>query len=117
MPINVTIVPKQLGKVTATPQNAKVALGKNIEITAKIARQYDLPIALKVEAIFPPNAKGLSANIATIKGDADDTKLIINAAQDAVIAPNTSVTIRFTGMFNDTIPIVHETKLTLAVTK
>jgi len=117
MPITVTIVPKQLGKVTATPQNAKVALGKSVEITAKIARQYDLPIAIKVEAIFPPNVKGLTSNAATINSEGDETKLTISAAQDAVIAANTSITVRFTGMFNDTIPIVHETKLTLAVTK
>jgi hypothetical protein len=117
LPVRVTIVPKQLGKVTATPTNAKVSVGKTVEVTAKIARQFDLPIALKVEAVFPANVKGLSAKASTINSNEDETKILITAAPDAMIAANTSITLRFTAMFNDTVPIVHETKLTLAVTK
>jgi hypothetical protein len=117
LPVRVTIVPKQLGKVTVSPNNAKVAVGKTVEVTVKIARQFDVPIALKVEAVFPPNVKGLSAKVATIKSDDDETKLLITAAPNAVIAVNTKITVRCTALFNDTVPIVHETKLTLAVTK
>ena len=39
MPVLVTIVPKQLGKFTVTPTNAKVSAGKNVEVTVRLARQ------------------------------------------------------------------------------
>ncbi len=117
MPISLTIVPKQLGKVTATPAMTKLAPGKEVEITARVARQFDFPSSFKVEAIFPPTAKGLSAKDVSIATDADEAKLIIRAAPDAAVAANTSVTIRFTSMFNETVPIVHEAKLTISLAK
>ena len=116
-PIQLTIVPKQLGKVTVTPANAKLAPGKEIELIARVARQYDLPASFKVEAVLPPNVKGLSAKAVTINADQDEAKLILSAEPGAVIAPNTSVTVRFTSMFNETIPIVHEAKLTVSLAK
>ena len=117
MPVSVTIVPKQLGKFTATPGNAKVALGKDTEVTVRLARQYDLPLSLKVEAIFPPNVKGVSAKEVTIKAGEEEAKLIFTVAPNATIGMAQSVTIRATAMFNETIPLVHETKLSLTIAK
>jgi hypothetical protein len=117
MPVSVTIVPKQLGKVTVAPMNAKLAQGKEVEITVRVARQFELPIPFKVEAVFPPGVKGVTAQPVTIKAGEDEAKLLITAAPDAAITPNTSVTIRFTAMFNDTIPVVHEAKLVLSIGK
>ena len=117
MPVSVTIVPKSLAKVSATPQAAKVSVGKDVEVTVRVARVYELPASFKVEAIFPPNVKGLNAKDVTIKTDEDEAKLIITAAPNATIGTNAAITVRFTSMFNDTIPIVSETKLTIAITK
>jgi hypothetical protein len=117
MPVSVTIVPKQLGKLTATPATAKVSAGKDVEITVRLARQYDLPLALKVEAILPPNFKAESVKEGTIKPGEEETKLLISVAPGATIGATSTITIRATAMFNDTVPVVHETKVTLAVTK
>jgi len=117
MPVSVTIVPKQLGKLTATPATAKVSAGKDVEITVRLARQYDLPLALKVEAILPPNLKAESVREATIKPGEEETKLLISVAPSATIGATSTITIRATAMFNDSVPVVHETKVTLAVTK
>ena len=106
-----------LAKVTATPQNVKVQPGKDVEVVVRVARQFDLPASFKVEAIFPPNVKGLSAKEVSIKADQDEAKLIFSASPQATVGANQSVTVRFTAMFNDTIPIVHEAKLTLTVAK
>ena len=117
MPVSVTVVPKSLAKVSAVPQATKVSVGKEVEVVVRVARLYDLPASFKVEAIIPPNVKGLSAKDVTIKADQDDAKLVFTAAPDATIGGNVSITLRFTAMFNDSIPIVDEAKMTLSVTK
>jgi hypothetical protein len=117
MPVSLTIVPKQIGKLTAAPATPRVSAGKDIEITVKLARQYDFPVTLKVEAILPPNAKGITAKDAMIKADEDETKIVISVAPNVPIGSNPVVTIRATAMFNDTIQVVHETKVTLAIAK
>jgi len=116
-PVTVTVVPKVLGKLTATPMAPKLPIGKDVEVTVKFARAYELPIELKVEAVLPPNTKGISAKPAVIKSGDEEVKLVFTAAPDATIAPNLGITLRATAMFNETVPIVHETKITLAVTK
>lgn len=117
MPVSVTIVPKVLGKLTATPQNSKVSLGKDVEITVRFARQFDLPLALKVEAILPPGVKGITAKDVTIKAGDDEAKLVFSVAPNATVGMTPQITIRATAMFNDTVPVVHETKVSLAIAK
>ena len=117
MPVSVTIVPKILGKFTATPANAKVSLGKDVEVTVRLVRQFDLPLNLKVEAILPPNAKGITAKDATIKAGEEEAKLLFTVAPNAMIGQSPTITIRATAMFNDTEPVVHETKVTLQIAK
>ena len=117
MPVSLTIVPKQLGKMTATPTTPKVSLGKQVEVTVRFARQYDLPLALKVEAILPPNLKGVIVEEAQIKAGEEETKLIFSVAPNATIGQTPQFTLRATAMFNGTVPVVHETKVTLAIVK
>jgi hypothetical protein len=117
MPVSVTIVPKSLGKMTSLPAAPKVSVGKNVEITVKFARAYDLPLSLKVEAILPPNLKGVTVKEAIIKPGEDETKIVFTIAPDAMIGAMPAITLRATAMFNETVPIVHEAKMTLAITK
>ncbi len=117
MPVSVTIVPKLLGKFTALPAAAKVSVGKSVEVTVKLARQFDLPLDVKVEAILPSNAKGITAKDVTIKAGEEEAKITFTAAPGATIGATPVITLRATAMFNDTIPIVHETKVTLAIAK
>lgn len=116
-PIIVTVVPKQLGKFNATPATVKVSAGKQAEVTVKLARQYDLPLALKVEAVLPPNVKGITVKEATIEPGADEVKLVFVIAPDATVGATPGITIRGTAMFNGSIPVVHETKLALTIAK
>ncbi len=117
MPVSVTIVPKVLGKLTALPAASKVSLGKDVEITVKFARAFDLPLALKVEAVLPPGVKGITAKDVTIKAGDDEAKIVFSVAPNATIGQTPAITIRATAMFNDTVPVVHETKVTLAIAK
>lgn len=118
MPVSVTVIPKQLAKLAvAGATNIKVKVGKSVDITVRAARLYDLSASFKVELILPPNFKNVSAKQATIKTDQDETTLTVTASDQAKVGSNQSVIIRATAMFNYTIPIVHETKVTLVITK
>lgn len=116
-PVTLTIVPKTLGKLTATPTAPKVSQGKTVEVTVRFARAYDLPLPLKVVAILPPNLKGVIVEEAMIKAGDDETKLVFSAAPNATIGTTPQITIRATALFNGEVPVVHETKLSLAIAK
>lgn len=117
VPVSVTIVPKSLGKLSATPAAPKLSVGKSVEVTVKLARTSDLPLALKVEAAVPANAKGITAKEAVINPGEDEAKVVFTAAPEAMIGTNPVITLRATAMFNGTTPIVHETKVTLTIAK
>ena len=117
MPVSITIVPKSLAKVTSLPLAAKVGVGKEVEISVRVARTVDLPSSFKVEAILPPNVKGVTVKDVTIKAGEDEAKMTFIVAPNATIGQTPTITLRFTSMFNDTIPVVHEMKMTLAITK
>lgn len=117
MPVMVTVVPKQLGKFTALPTTPKVSIGTAVEVTVRLARQFDLPLSLKVEAIIPPGVKGVTAKDVTIKAGDDEAKLVFAVAPGATLGATPSITIRATALFNDVIPVVHETKVTLTIAK
>ncbi len=115
-PIMLTVIPKQLGKLTVTPAANKLQPGKQLELTVKLTRQYDMPIPLKVEAILPDGVSGLSASPVTIGPDQDQVKLIITSSPSAT--PGTvAITVRATAMFDETVPVVHETKVNVALGK
>jgi hypothetical protein len=116
-PVSLTVLPKQLAKLTVTPGQAKIQVGKETELIVRAKRDSDVPpTELKVEVVFPPNGKGLSAAPATIKADQEQVRVVINASPDVRpgIAPN--LTIRATALFNG-IPVVQETTVPLSVVK
>jgi hypothetical protein len=112
-PISLTVIPKQLGKLTVTPMQAKAQAGKPLELTVKLARQYDLPLPLKVEAIVD-KVKGISAKEVTIPADQEEAKLTLDI--DTPPNPQVAITIRATAMFEGA-AIVHEAKIVVAVGK
>lgn len=116
-PVAVTVVPKQLAKLSVTPSPVKAQAGKQVELTVKLGRQSDLAIPFKVEAIPPKEAKELSAKPVTVGPKEDEAKLVLVVAPDARAGDSRNVTIRATALFNDAIPVVHETKVTVNVSK
>ncbi|MCI0680718.1 MAG: PPC domain-containing protein [Gemmataceae bacterium] len=115
-PIAVTIVPKQLAKVAAPQNNPKIKAGGQTEVVIKIARQFGYDGPFKVE-IDPKATKGIAASAVTIKAGADEAKLMLSAAPGTPAGSNASVTVRVTAMFNDTLPVVHEAKFSVAIVK
>jgi hypothetical protein len=113
-PITLTIVPKQLAKVSV-PQNVKIKAGGSADVTVKVARQFDYAGPFKIE-VDPKTAKGVNAPTQTLKPGADEATFKLTAT-DLKPGMNTTVTIRVIAMFNDSVPVVHEAKVALAVVK
>jgi hypothetical protein len=113
-PVTVTIVPKQLAKLSNIP-NSKIQPGKKMDVTVQVARLFDYTGPFKVELVVPPGTKGVSAPAANVKEGENQTTLALTVAPDAPTGTR-QLTVRATAMFADR-PIVHETKLTLNVVK
>ena len=115
-PVTVSIVPKQLAKLAA-PGNLKVGQGKEADLVVKLSRQFDYAGAFKVELVAPPGVKGISADPVTLKAGEDDAKLVVRVAKDAPPGQSPTVVVRATALFNDSIPVVHEAKVTINIGK
>ncbi len=116
-PVTLTVVPKQLIKLTVTPSPAKVQLGKQTELIVRAARQTELALDYKVDVVLPPNAAGISVPETTLKAGQDETKLIVSASPQAMPGTMPTLTVRATALFNGSIPVVHEAKVPLSVMK
>ncbi len=114
--ITLTIVPRQLAKLSLSAGNVKVAAGKSTTIVVSLARQFNYNGPFKLEAVLPKDAKGLSVEPVTIKAGQDQGTLTVRTEPEAA-GKNFALTIRATAMFNDKTPVVHEAKVAVSVTK
>jgi len=115
-PIAVTIVPKQLAKLTVPQNSTKIKPGGSADVAIKVSRQFDYRGEFKVE-VDAKGAKGVTAETAPIKAGEDEAILKVKVDQGIPPGGNATITVRVIAMFNDTLPVVHEAKLTVAVVK
>ena len=80
-PIALTIVPKQLAKLSVSPKQASVQRGKTIELTVKVARQFDYTGPFTIVAMLSDQGKGLTVKAVPIPPNQDEAKLFITAAR------------------------------------
>ena len=83
-PVQLTIIPKTLAKLTLLQGNTKVVPGKQAEIAVKVARLFDYAGPFQVEATLPNDVKGLTLSATSIKANEDEAKLIVRADDGAV---------------------------------
>ena len=115
-PISVTILPKQVAKLTVTPQTQKVIAGKDTNITVKVARIYDYAGPFKVELLPPPGAKGIQAEEAQIKAGENEATLVLQVPTRTPPGNYQNCTIRATAQYQGH-AVVHETKININVIK
>jgi hypothetical protein len=115
-PLVLTVLPKQVATLTATP-NVNVKAGAQAEVIVTVARQFDYADSFKVQLILPPNAKGIAAGEVTIPAGQNQAKLIVTspAGTPPVNLPN--LVIRATAIVNGNVPLTHETKINISVVK
>ncbi len=114
-PIAITIVPKQLARLSV-PDNVKVAAGKETTLPVKVGRLFDYTGPFAVQVIVPAGTKGIQADEAMIGADQNGGSLVLRAAAGAAPGARPNIVVRATAMFHG-IAIVHEAKFTVTVVK
>jgi hypothetical protein len=116
-PISVMVLPKQVAKLTVTPQTQKGIAGKDSSIMVKVARIYDFDGPFKVELLAPPGgAKGIQAPETQIKAGENEAKLVLQVPTGTPPGNYQNFTVRATAQFQGH-AVVHETKINVNVVK
>lgn len=116
-PITIHVVPTALAKVTATPAGP-VKGGMTADLVVKVERQNDYAGEYKVKLVLPANAKGVTADEATIPAGQTEAKVVLKAAADAPAGPLQNVSVQVTGMYDGKLAITAESpKFNLTVEK
>jgi hypothetical protein len=115
-PISVTVLPKQLAKLTVTPQTQKVIAGKDTNLVVKVARIYDFDGPFKVELLPPPNAKGIQPAETEIKAGENEATLVVRTPTGMPPGNYQNIIVRATAQYQGH-AVVHETKININVVK
>jgi hypothetical protein len=113
-PVTLTILPKELAKLSLSTPNVTVKTGKDTEVVVRINRQYGYSGEFKVQVVLPPAAKGVQIGDAVIAAGKDEAKLVIKAGAMPVNLPNLIVRATATYQGHAT---THEVKLNVNVVK
>jgi hypothetical protein len=116
-PLSVTIVPKQLARVSLATSNLSVKAGKDATLAVRINRQFDFTGPFTLQLVLPASAQGIHANKATIAAGKDEAKLVLQVDEDAPEGNYANVTVRATADFPNGGPISQEAKFSLKVTR
>jgi hypothetical protein len=117
-PVPLVIAPRELAKLSLQPPAPSVRPGERVEVTVKVARQFNFGGELRVEFARPPEAKGLSAEPVVIPAGQDEAKLVILASADAAPGNRGNLAVKATGTFLEGVPpIAQEIKFQVNVTK
>lgn len=117
-PIDVTVLPTTLAKVTVTaPDGNALKPGGSADLTVKVERQFDYAGPFAVSVKFPPEAKGLAAKDVTLPAGADEVKVLVTAAADAKPGGVGNVAVTVTATVHGKYPVPHEAKVNVTVAK
>jgi hypothetical protein len=115
-PISVTVLPKQLAKLTVNPPNQKVLAGKVTKLVVKVARIYDFDGPFKVQLLPPANAKGIQTPETEIKAGENEATLVLDIPTNVPPGNYQNIIVRATAQYMGH-AVVHETKINIVVVK
>ena len=116
-PVTVTVLPKAVVQVMLGNQQPTVKVGNKVEILVNLQRLAGYADELKAELVLPPGTKGIRAESITIPADQTSGKLVIAVAPDAAVGQRPNLTVRVVALFDGTVVINHDKKLTVNVVK
>lgn len=116
-PVELTILPKQVANLSVDNGNPSIKAGAEAAITVKVARLFDYADAFKVELVLPQGAKGIDAAGITIAPGANEAKLTLKVPADTAPTQIQNIIIRAVAVVNGNVPLTHETKINVNITK
>jgi hypothetical protein len=116
-PVTVQVVPSALAKVTASV-SGNLKGGMTSDLVVKVERQNEYAGEYKVKLVFPANAKGVTADEATIPAGQNEGKVVLKAAADVPAGQLGGLSVQVTGVYDGKLPITAESpKFNLTVEK
>jgi hypothetical protein len=115
-PITLTVVPRQLAKITVTPETPAVAAGKDTEVVVKVTRMNDYQGKLRLELVAPRGA-GISAEEVVVPAGKSEAKLVLKVSGKAPRGEKPELLMRATATGRDGTPITQEVKFNVRVAK
>jgi hypothetical protein len=115
-PVEVTVLPTSLAKVTVQPPTG-LKTGGTADLVVKVDRQHDYAGEFKVTVTLPKDAKGVTAKDVTIPAGKDEVKVPVAAANDAKPGGVPNVVVAVTATVYGKFPVTTETKVNLTVAK
>jgi len=114
-PISITVLPKQLAKLTVTPTPVKIEPGKEATLMVKVSRLYEFEGPFEVSVVLPGENRGLQAEDVKIAAGKNEARLVFSVAAGTP-ARTINVTVRAAADFQGH-AIVHEVKVGINVVK
>ena len=116
-PIEVTVVPTVVAKLTVQPPKTPLKLGSTAELTVKVERLADYTGEFEITLTLPKDTKGVTLKGVTIPTGNDEIKLLIDIADDAKIGTLSNVIVQATATLHGKVRLYHEAKLNLNIVK
>ncbi len=116
-PVMLTVIPKELAKVTIAPGNPQAKPGQSAEVTVRVSRLFDYAGEFTVMLDIPADANGLSAEPITIPSGQNEARLKVAIDADAATGNRANLVARVTGLYREKTPVQHEVKFNLNVVK
>jgi hypothetical protein len=116
-PLALTILPKQIARVSLSNGNPSVKVGQQVEVVVRVNRMFNYDGEFKVQLVLPANVKGVSAEEVTIPAGKNEAKLVIKAEGDAQPGNRGNLTVKTTGMYNGTSPLTQTNQINVNVVK
>jgi hypothetical protein len=116
-PITLTVLPEHVANLSVNNPNVNIKIGRQAELVVRAARLHGYTGPFKVQLILPPNMTDLGADETTVLAGQDQAKLILKAPANAVPGNRPNLVVRATGVIDDNIWLVHETKINVNVVK
>jgi hypothetical protein len=116
-PLTLIVVPKKVATVSVANANPTIKIGMQGDIVVRVSRLFDYAGEFKVQLVLPPNTVDLTAADATIPAGQNEAKLVLKVAGNAVAGNRPNLTVKTTALYNGTVPLIQEVKISVNVVK
>jgi hypothetical protein len=116
-PVTLTILPKELARVTVSTNDLSVKPGATALATVRVARLHAYAGEFQLDFVETDDTRGLRAESVTIPAGQDSATLKIEADDDAKPGDRGRLIARATGLYRGTMPVSQETRFNVRVAK
>lgn len=116
-PVSITVIPKQVGSISLADENVTAKIGAQSAVVVKVTRMYEFGGEFRLHVVLPSNAKGITAEPATIPAGKDEAKIFLKIAPDVALGNKPDFVLRAIAVVNGNVPTIQEAKFNLNVVK